>query len=91
MLYLLCYYMYYVVGYIYHYHLLKMSFEVLLIMFLLTQNVMYKPPPPVYKPHPVYKPIKICLRTNISPGLIFGGLRYTLFNGKYIYTPPPPF
>ena len=31
--------------------------------------------PPVYKP-PMYKPTKKCLRTNISPGLIFGGLRY---------------
>ena len=35
--------------------------------------------PPVYKPPPhVYKPTKKCLRTNISPGLIFGGLRYNL-------------
>ena len=25
---------------------------------------------------PMYKPTKKCLRTNISPGLIFGGLRY---------------
>ena len=32
--------------------------------------------PPVYKP-PMYKPTKKCLRTNISPGLIFGGLRYS--------------
>ena len=32
--------------------------------------------PPVYK-LPMYKPTKKCLRTNISPGLIFGGLRYS--------------
>ena len=31
--------------------------------------------PSVYKP-PMYKPTKKCLRTNISPGLIFGGLPY---------------
>ena len=34
-------------------------------------------PPPVYKP-PLYKPIKNRLRKYISPGLIVGGLRYSL-------------
>jgi hypothetical protein len=32
--------------------------------------------PPVYKPPPLYKPIKNHLRKYISPGLIVGGLRY---------------
>jgi hypothetical protein len=32
--------------------------------------------PPVYKPPPLYKPIKNRLRKYISPGLIVGGLRY---------------
>ena len=32
--------------------------------------------PPYISP-PMYKPSKKCLRTNISPGLIIGGLRYS--------------
>ena len=31
---------------------------------------------------PMYKPTKKCLRTNISPGLIFGGLRYYLLTAQ---------
>ena len=33
----------------------------------------------------MYKPTKKCLRTNISPGLIFGGLRYDVSNFLYEY------
>ena len=46
----------------------------------------------------MYKPTKKCLRTNISPGIIFGGLRYrnkmnaqhdtNIVNIKLIQDPP---
>ena len=47
---------------------------------------------------PMYKPTQKCLRTNISPGIIFGGLRYrnkmnaqhdtNIVNIKLIQDPP---
>ena len=48
-----------------------MNFEVL----ILGQKMSSEYKPPEYKP-PEYKPPKKCLRTSISPGLIFGILRY---------------
>ena len=47
----------------------------------------YKPPPE-YKP-PEYKPFKKGLRTSISPGLIFGILRYTKEILPWVYVQPP--
>ena len=41
--------------------------------------------PPYISPPPVYKPTKKCLRTNISPGLIFGGLQYGTFHTYFGY------
>ena len=43
----------------------------------------YISPLPPYISPPVYKPIEKGLRTNISPGLIFGGLRYSRAFRKY--------
>ena len=40
-----------------------------------TKSCVYISPP--YISLPMYKPTKKCLRMNISPGLIFRGLRYT--------------
>jgi hypothetical protein len=37
------------------------------------------PPPPYISP-PLYKPIKNRLRKYISPGLIVGGLHFTVYN-----------
>ena len=47
-----------------------------------TKSCPYISPPP-YISLPMYKPTKKCLRTNISPGLIFGGLRYS-YIGAFI-------
>ena len=42
-------------------------------------------PPYISPPAPMYKPTKKCLRTNISPGLIFGGLEYGTFHTYFGY------
>ena len=50
-----------------------------LLMVLYSNTNTKVPPnisPPEYKP-PEYKPPKMCLKTFISPGLIFGILRYS--------------
>ena len=48
---------------------ITMNFEVLRLGH-------YHKMPSEYKPPPEYKPPRKCLRTSISPGLIFGILRY---------------
>ena len=40
-----------------------------------------------YKPPPTYKPTKMCLKVSISPGLLFGILRYSFSQWTLLWFP----